>query len=575
MPRYCVFVIVGLLAALASGQSESVEEFDFIVVGAGTTGGALLEILTREPSFTVLGLDRGPDLVKRHWSDFTGMKTQRDYNYVSPHDPIIISTPQEAANKKQIYVPRFRGVGGTSRIYGMIVRKPSPSVLDEWPNGWHFRDMKEYYKRSESHYCHDDLDDGIPDHECGHHHGSNGPMKVNTLNQKQFKPFSKAFTDVCYDEGAIWGGKTNDYNGVDHNGCGLFQQYKFLDENDEWVRGGSHSGYLTEEVMARSNLDIRTGSPVTRIAFDEDGRAVGVYYLVSPERVRYVAARKEIILSAGSFNTPVLLQVSGVGPQHVLRKIKVPVVAINEEVGNNLWDHVSVPYILEVKNPSNEWSPQNGPFSWMIHANLNLDDSSKSVRSGRSDVQVYFMDSSSMFSEADKLCKGRSDTWSSNEATLRIIDQFPDYRGFVRAQTASIFDRPYVDLGWNEKQDPGKNTIRKFTTMVEEFRKYWQDESTEWSKEVVGELYIGEDMEEWAHRYMESALHPACTCAMGKCADEHLRVKGVQGLRVCDASAFATQVDGNPVATLFAMAEKLGEELTNEYSPSRQKKTEL
>ena len=78
---------------------------------------------------------------------------------------------------------------------------------------------------------------------------------------------------------------------------------------------------------------------------------------------------------------------------------------------------------------------------------------------------------------------------------------------------------------------------------------------------------MDDGIEKWAHRYVESALHPACTCAMGKCADKHLRVKGVQGLRVCDASAFATQsVDGNPVATLFAMAEKLGEELLNEYS---------
>ena len=452
----------------------------------------------------------------------------------------------------------------------MIVRKPSPSVLDNWPEGWRFRDMNKYYKRMESHYCYTDVDSDIPEHECKHHHGSDGPMKVNTLNQTEFRPFSRAFTDICYDRGAIWGGKTNDYNGDDHNGCGLFQQFKFQDENKDWVRGGSFNGYLTKEVLARTNLDIRTASPVTQIAFDKDRRAIGVYYLASPKSVRYVAARKEIILSAGSIDTPVLLQVSGVGPQDVMTNIDVPVVAINEEVGNNLWDQVFVPYILQVKNPSRKWSNQNGPFSWIIHANL---DDNPGIRSGRSDMQVYFMDSSPKFSKTDKLCKGQ--TGARDEATLRIIDQFPDYRGNVRAQTANIFDRPYVDLGWNADNDPGKKTIQKLTTMVEELRKYWQDESTEWSKEVVGELYMEDDIEEWAHRYMDSDWHPACTCAMGKCADANLRVKGVQGLRVCDASAFATQVDGNPAATLFAMAEKLGEELTNEYSPSHQKKTEL
>ncbi len=566
----CLLFVVGLLApALTSASDDKVEEFDFIVVGAGTAGGALLEILSRGSSFTVLGLDRGPPDVKRSSSDFTGMKTQSDYNYVSPHDPIFISTSQKAANEKQIYVPRFRGIGGTSRIYGMIARKPSSSVLNQWPNGWQYHDMKKYYKRMEAHFCHDEnIDSGIPEHECRRHHGSDGPMQVNTLNETEFNPFSSGFSGVCRDKKAIWGGRTDDYNGENHNGCGLFQQYKFLDEDGKWARGGSHTGYLTEEVLRRSNLEVRLGSPVTRIAF-KDGSAAGVYYLASPERVRYVAARKEIILSAGSFDTPVLLQVSGVGPQDVLKTIGVQEVAINEEVGKNLWDHVSVPYVLELKNPSSRWSPQNGPFSWMIHANLGVNPD----KPGMSDVQVYFMDSSSMFTKADKLCKGQTDT--SNEATLRIIDQFPDYRGIVTAQTASIFDRPYVDMGWKSDNDPGSNTIQKFAKMVNEFRKYWQDQNTEWSQEVVRELYMEDGIEEWANRYMESALHPACTCAMGKCSDANLRVKGVQKLRVCDASAFATQVDGNPVATLFAMAEKLGEELVNEYSWKNHRKAEL
>ena len=555
-----------LIAAVALTSAEEIEEFDFIVVGAGTAGGAMLEILSREPSFTVLGLDRGPPDVKRRADDFTGMRTQSDYNYVSPHDPIFISTSQNDANSKQIYVPRFRGIGGTTKIYGMIARKPSPAILSKWPTNWHYEDMKKYYKRFEDHFCFDDN----PNAECFHHHGNDGPMPVSTLNETEFKPFSHAFSSVCSDEGAIWGGRTDDYNGLNHNGCGLFQQYKFLDGSEKWVRGGSHTGYLTDEVLSRSNLDVRLGSPVTRIAFEE-GSAVGVYYLASPEKIAFVKARKEIILSAGSFDTPVLLQVSGVGPRDLLDSIGVPVVAANEEVGMNLWDHVSVPYVLQVKNPSNDWSDQNGPFSWMIHANLGFYPDMP----GMSDVQVYFMDSSSMFTMADKLCKGQVD--ADEEATLRIIDQYPDYRGTVYAQTASIFDRPYVNMGWESNNDPEQNTVNKFRMMVNEFRKYWQDSSTEWSQEVVGELYMEEGIDTWAHKNMESALHPACTCAMGKCSDANLRVNGVQRLRVCDASAFATQVDGNPVATLFAMAEKLGEELINEYLPTQVKnrKSEL
>lgn len=353
-----LMMMIGLLVAAVSDTSEANhEEFDFIIVGAGTTGGALLEILSRESfGFSVLGLERGPDDVKRKPSDFTGMRTQSDYNYVSPTIPSLYQLrKKQLTRNKSIYIPRFRGVGGTSKIYGMIARKPSSSVLEMWPNGWQLDDMKEYYKRAESHYCHYLDDSGIPEDECHYYHGKNGPMTINTLNETEFKPFSSAFTSVCSDERAIWGGRTDDYNGKNHNGCGLFQQYKFLDEDGKWARGGSHTGYLTEKVLARDNLEIRTGSPVTRIAFDSNGRAVGVYYLASPDSIRYVAARKEIILSAGSFDTPVLLQVSGVGPEDILKKIKVPrVAAINDEVGKNLWDHVSVPYVLQVKHPSDD-----------------------------------------------------------------------------------------------------------------------------------------------------------------------------------------------------------------------------
>ena len=199
---------------------------------------------------------------------------------------------------------------------------------------------------------------------------------------------------------------------------------------------------------------------------------MGVVYLDGTTgQTRELQARKEVVLAGGAFDTPHLLQVSGVEPHKLLKKINVDVVGDNPHVGENLWDHISVPYVLTLAQAADDLPNTvnidgtehantaelfriNGPFSWILHLRSNV--------SGRepedtSDVQLYVMGNSSLFDETAALYKtSKSDTNSSEgslQGTIRIIDQWPEHRGSIRANTGSIFDKPVLDYGWDYKLD--------------------------------------------------------------------------------------------------------------------------
>lgn len=306
-----------------------------------------------------------------------------------------------------------------------------------------------------------------------------------------------------------------------------------------------------------------------------------------------------MILAGGAFDTPHLLQVSGVGPRDLLDKIKVPLVVENPYVGEHLWDHISVPYVLKLSDAADNLPESvnidgteykdtaalfyiNGPFSWILHLRSNV----KRQPQDMTDVQLYVMGNSRLFDETEALCTtssktGTDPTDGSREGTIRIIDQWPEYRGSVIAQTSSIFDKPVLDYGWDYKLDNEvspkfKNVAKVVRNQIRLLRKiFFCENASEVSETfqglVLDEVEPGrdkvtdEELDVWMRGMFVSALHPACTCKMPDCVDEFLRVKGVSNLRICDTSAFATQIDGNPVATIFAMSEKLADMLKKKY----------
>ncbi len=198
------------------------------------------------------------------------------------------------ANKdgRLIYIARFRDRGGTSRVYGAIVRRASPAVLDLWPKGWKHEDMTHYYKKSEDHYCYYDSEDvtGISKEECSKWHGQGGPMQVNPQIKEAFQNFPRAMKYLCEDKQKPWNGYKHDYNGAesDRISCSTFQQYKLrTDEHyqptskarknrgSKTARGSSYAGYYQHNNVKPY---LTVSAPVTQILFDDKRKAVGVSY---------------------------------------------------------------------------------------------------------------------------------------------------------------------------------------------------------------------------------------------------------------------------------------------------------
>ncbi|KAJ9447036.1 L-sorbose 1-dehydrogenase [Diplonema papillatum] len=545
---------------------------DFIIVGAGTGGAALAVRLAENPEWDICVFERGP-LESGFWGYWA--KGKAPYEFISPNDPNVFSTPQLYDNAgdasrtgKLIYVPRFRGVGGTSRLYGAINVRPSPEVLAVWPPGWDFDSMLPYYKKLEDHYCNYEPSEvtGISDADCAKWHGKDGPMEVNHLYEPDFKEFSVKFKEFCVDDDMPWKGYVADYNGgrKGHIGCSIFQQYSHRSDgrgnrSSGTSRGGTFTGYLNYTHYGNGrNLHIVVNTAVTKIDFDGI-RAAGVHYAINGTVPGVMKALKEVIIAGGAYDTPHLLQVSGVGERKHLESLGVRVVAENKEVGEHLWDHISVPYVLQLKEkPRDMPRSPNGPFSWIVH----LDTETLSKR--MSDMQMYFMDNSPMFSATDTVCRPEPIAPPELQTSVRLIHQYPSYRGTVRATSASIYDKPQVDMGW--RYPIPDDDLLPFQKTIDKLRELMARPGP-WGDLVDKELLPGDmDLAAYLKEGMVSALHPACTCRMGACTDGQLLVKGVRNLRVCDASAFATQVDGNPAETIYAMAEKLADMLKEQWA---------
>ena len=230
-------------------------------------------------------------------------------------------------------------------------------------------------------------------------------MPINRLYEPHFKAFSRRFTKFCNDSNTLWRKRVDDYNAMeeDMKGCSIFQQYTHRNgarhnEKASTARGNSFTGYLKcNHVPEQSNLKIFLGSPVTKIEFDENKQATGVTIL-HDDGTKFIQATKEVILAGGAYDTPHILQVSGVGNREHLEDIGVEVVAENSRVGEDLWDHISVPYVLKLNNAALQEAEKerevpkfssNGPMSWLLQFSTGvLKDDLKDIR----DMQIYFMD---------------------------------------------------------------------------------------------------------------------------------------------------------------------------------------
>jgi choline dehydrogenase len=531
------------------------ESYDYIIIGAGSAGCVLANRLSEDPKNKVLLLEAGgnDDSFMYHMPfgllpGFILQKGNWGFRSESMND----------AHNKNIHYPRGKVLGGSSSINAMVYIRGHSTDYDDWAvlgnKGWSYEEVLPYFKKSEK-----------QERGASYYHGADGHLGVSDGRSQNF--LARAFVE----SGKTLGYKiTDDFNGKEQDGFGMYQLTCY-----DGQRCSTATGYL-RPVMERSNLTVLTDAHVTKLII-EDSQAQGVEFSIKGE-LRTVVATKEILLSAGAIQSPQILLLSGVGPEAELVEKGIKVVANLPGVGKNLIDH---PYNVICYKARGGYSLG---FHWKSLYNFikdvflyyskksggltsNIAESGGFVRSlselSKPDIQYHFVNL--VKEDGEPKVKFVTDGYSIVTTLLR-----PHSRGEVRLKSNNPFDSPAIDLRFFE--DPrdldvvlrGLKIARK-TANADPLHKYTKNEI----KPGVG-CQSDEDLKEYIRDNVETTYHPVGTCKMGNddmaVVNERLKVHGLKGLRVVDASIMPTIVGGNTNAPTIMIAEKASDLILEDNS---------
>lgn len=520
--------------------------YDYIIVGAGSAGCVLAARLTENPSASVLLIEAGPP----DHADEIHIPAAINLLFQSSYDWGFRTVPQDKAAGQAVYWPRGRVLGGSSSINAMIYIRGNRYDYDTWRDeygcdGWGYNDVLPYFIRAE----HNSRGPSA-------YHGGSGPLSVVDPTFKSAT--TGAFVESAVNTGAV---ANPDFNGASQDGVGFYQVTQ-----KDGRRWSAADAYL-HPVETRPNLKVVTDALVTSVVI-ERGRAVGVRYLHRGAE-HLARADSEVILSGGAVNTPQILMLSGVGPADHLREHGIAVVADSPGVGANLSDHPiaaalwstpKVKGLAELAGPRNllRWQLRHsGPFTTNIAQSGGFARTNPSLPAP--DIQwhalpVPFRNGGL----ADPVDRGFS-------VLVTLVDVHS--RGRIWLRSPDPRHKPMIDPGYLSDSADLEALVKavriaRQIAAAKPLRKMWAAE------EAPGtDLRSDAELREFVRRDVTTIYHPVGTCAMtgrsqvdaSKLAgvvDTELRVKGVEGLRVVDASVMPTVPRGNTNAPTIAIAER-------------------
>ncbi|MCP3726654.1 GMC family oxidoreductase N-terminal domain-containing protein [Paraburkholderia sp. CNPSo 3272] len=542
-------------------MNGTAQEFDYVVIGAGSAGCAIAARLAETANASVALIEAGPN--DHHYTVSAPLGIAATVPREGPRNYAFHTEPQAGLLGRRSYQPRGRGLGGSSSINGMVYIRGHRVDFDAWANagctGWSYEDVLPYFRRSES----NERCTGRDDDPC---HGSRGPVQVSELRSPN--PFSQHFIAAALQAGL----KLNpDFNGVDQEGVGLYQVTQRNGERWNTARAYLHGGNRADTAHngGRECLTVLTGARAQRIVF-EGARAAAVE-IWRDGVAQTVRVRREIVVSAGTFHSPQLLMASGIGPAAHLREFGIEVVCDAPQVGQNLQDHLDI--IVNKQVASTELFGRSVPGLMRLAREIhryrrertgmitsNLAEAGAFVRSAPDlaapDLQLHFVPA--MLGNRGEGKPPRGHGYSCHACVLR-----PHSRGEVTLRSPHMHDAPSIDPRFlADERDmagmvAGVKLVRRIFAQDALARHGGRELFTD---DIAREAEDDEAIRAFVRRNADTVYHPVGTCRMGADAqsvvDPQLRVRGVAGLRVVDASVMPTLVGGNTNAAAIMIAEK-------------------
>ncbi|MBV8887437.1 MAG: GMC family oxidoreductase N-terminal domain-containing protein [Chroococcidiopsidaceae cyanobacterium CP_BM_RX_35] len=501
-------------------EEDIMTHYDYIVIGAGSAGCVVANRLTEDDDTTVLLLEAGnPDSkpeIQIPADCFTLLGSEVDWGY--------FSEPESYLNDRKMLCSRGKVLGGSSSINFMMYVRGNPHDYDHWQSlgntGWSYQDVLPYFKKSEH-----------SSRGTSELHGVDGELSVTDLITPAV--VSKRFVDACVSMGYSY---NSDFNGIQQSGAGPYQ----LTVKDG-KRHSAATAFLLP-IFHRPNLTVKTEGLVTRLLF-EGTHAVGVEYL-HEGTLHQVRVNQEVILSAGAFDSPKLLMLSGIGDAEYLQAMGISVVVDLAGVGQNLQDHILVCVVQAATQDVHPAITSNGVEAGLfLHSKGNLE--------ATPDMQFFF-------GPIQFLSPGYAPADFGFTGAVSLTR--PQNIGSVSLRSSNLNDPPTIRMNYLQNQADVQKLVEGIKLMRQLFQSNAFDEFR--GKEIAPGSHIQSDaaLEAYIRDTCSTVWHPVGTCKMGidsmAVVDPELRVYGVQGLRVVDASIMPTITTGNTNAPTIMIGEK-------------------